>query len=342
MKLSPYQLASPNQGELQSVYHLFGAEPLIIEEALTQLRALYQTQGYIERQKMHVETGFNWDELLSANQSLSLFSSQKVIELRMPNSKPGDKGAKALIEFAENSHKDTILILISGQIEKAAQNSKWFKALDKVGASVEASKIQKQDLPRWIDQRLKQLKLNAEPGVATLIAHYVEGNLLAAAQQVNFLSLCKHDGSLSAELVESLISDQARFTSFAFVDACLEGDAARASRILISLEGEKLEPILLLGALSRETRKLVILSEAKATGRNIQPLFQRLGIWSSRTNLTHKALSRVSAIGWKRIHSKTASLDQMIKGQRTIQNKNIWEEMERLGLAMCGQAAMLR
>lgn len=342
MKLSPYQLANPNQGELQPIYHLFGAEPLIVEEALSQLRKLCQAQGYVERQKMHVETGFNWDELLSANQSLSLFCSQKIIELRMPNGKPGDKGAKALIEFAQNSHPDTILILVSGSIEKATQSSKWFKELDKVGASVEARKIQKQDLPRWIDQRLKQLKLNAEPGVATLIAHYVEGNLLAAAQEVNFLSLCKHSGSLSTELVEELILDQARFTSFAFVDACLEGDAVRASRILLSLEGDKLEPILLLGALSRETRKLVILSETKATGKNIQPMFQRLGIWSSRAHLTQKALSRVSAIGWRRIHSKTASLDQMIKGQRNIQNKNIWEEMERLGLAMCGQAAMLQ
>jgi DNA polymerase-3 subunit delta len=342
MKLSPYQLVGSSSGPLHNIYHLFGAEPLIIEETLTALRKQCANQGFDERQKLHVETGFNWDELNSANHSLSLFASKKLVELRMPASKPGDKGSKALIEFAEHCNPDTILILVSGPVERPAQNSKWFKALDKVGASVEAAKVQKHDLPRWIDQRLKQQSIQVESGVAPLIAQYVEGNLLAAAQEINFLGLQQQNSVLSVIDVEALISDQARFTSFTYIDACLEGDATRANRILVSLEGEKLEPILLLGALSRETRKLVILADAKASGQNVEALFQRLGIWSSRSRLTQQALNRVSAIGWKRIHSKLAGLDQMIKGQRSIQNKNIWGELERLGLAMCGQASMLQ
>ncbi len=325
-----------------NIYHLFGAEPLIIEETLTALRQQLQALGYSDRQKFHVETGFNWDELNSANQSLSLFSSQKIIELRMPTGKPGDKGAKTLIEFATHRNVDTILILVSGPVERAAQNSKWFKVLDAAGASIEATKVQKYELTRWIEQRLKKQSIICESGVATLIAHYVEGNLLAAAQQIHFLGLHKRTSPLSVSAVESLISDQARFTSFAYIDACLAGNASRANRILLSLEGEKLEPILLLGALSRETRKLVILADAKAAGRNIEPLFQHLGIWSSRSRLMQQAVNRISAVGWKRIHSKIANLDQMVKGQRPIQNKNVWEEIERLGLAICGRPAMLQ
>ncbi len=342
MKLSPKQLHSASSETTLPVYHLFGAEPLIIEETLSALRKHCTAAGFIEREKLHVETGFNWDTLGSANQSLSLFASKKIIELRIPNSKPGDKGSKALIEYCQSHSDDTILIVISGAVERAAQNSKWFKALDAAGASVEVAAVKKHEMATWIDQRLKAKKVVAEAGVAQVIAHYVEGNLLAAAQQVNFLSLQKDQEILTSAKAQAFMSDQARFTAFAFIDACLAGDANRASRILNSLQGEKAEPILLLGALARETRKLVILANAQATGQRIAPLFQRLGIWSSRSKLTQSAVNRISAIGWNRIHSKVTGLDRMIKGQQPLQNKTIWEEMERIGLAMCGQAAMLR
>ena len=340
MKQSPYQLVE--QESLRPIYHLFGFEPLIIEEALNDLRTACRAHTYLEREKLTVEPGFDWDSLLSSGQAMSLFAQKRVIELRMPTGRPGERGAKTLIEYAQSPPPDTVLIIISGEIDKRAQNSKWFKAIDAAGVSVEAAKIYPNQIPGWIEQRLRQLDIRAEAGVAKVIAHYVEGNLLAAAQEINFLGLHSKDEVLSVTKAQMLISDQARFTGFAFVDACLAGQAARAVRILVSLRGEKTEPILIVAALSRETTRLLSLSQAKSLGQSIQPLFKRLGIWSSRERLVQSALARISPIGWLRIHSKMADVDAMVKGQKPLNNKDIWEEIERLGLAICGNAAMLR
>ena len=340
MKLSPYQLA--RQDTLQPVYHLFGAELLIVEEALNDLRSACKAQKYIEREKLMVETGFDWNRLLAAGQALSLFATRRIIELRMPSGKPGSQGAKALQQYAESPPPDTILILISGEIARPAQNSKWFKALDRAGASIEAPRVQSHQITGWIEKRLQQTGLHSEPGVAKVIAHYVEGNLLAAAQEINFLGLHSEGRPLSVEQVQSLISDQARFTSFAFVDACLAGQSERAVRILHSLKGEKIEPILIVSALSRETTRLVSLSHARSRGQSIRSMFKGLGIWSSRERLMGSALDRIGHVGWLRIHCRISDLDSMVKGQLRLRNRDIWEELERAGLAVCGFAAMLR
>lgn len=340
MKLSPFQLKT--QDKLQGVYHLFGVETLVVEEALNDLRAACRSLGYLEREKFSVEAGFDWDSLLASGQALSLFAQKRVLELRMPTGKPGDKGAKTLIKYAQSVPPDTVLIIISGEIDKRAQNSKWFKALDTAGASVEASKVQPYQIVAWIDKRIQQCEVKVEPGVSKIISHYVEGNLLAAAQEINFLALHGKGKTLSTQAVQDLISDQARFTNYAYVDACLEGDPARSVRILSSLKGEKMEPILILSTLSRETTKLLGLSHAKSLGQSIGPMFKRLGIWSSRERLMDGALNRISHIGWLKIHSKMTDLDAMLKGQKQLNNKDIWEEIERIGLAVSGHASMLR
>ena len=339
MKLAPQQLQQ--QKSLLPVYHLFGAETLILEEALNDLRALCRNHGYLEREKLSVETGFNWDTLLASGQALSLFAQKRLIELRMPSARPGMQGAKALLAYTESLPPDTVLIVISGEIIKSAQKAKWFTALEAAGASIEAAKVQPYQIVGWIDKRLQSTGIHAEPGVSKVIAHYVEGNLLAAAQEINFLALHSKGIRLNIEQVQALISDQARFTSFAFVDACLAGQAARAVRILMSLKGEKVEPILIISALSRESVRLVNLSHARTKGQSIQPLFKRLGIWSSRERLMTEALSRISHVGWLRIHQKLGDLDAMLKGQMVLRNKDIWEEIERVGLSVSGNALML-
>ena len=151
MQLSPYQIS--RQERLQPVYHLFGAEPLIIEEALNDLRTLCRSRDYLEREKLTVEPGFDWNSLLAAGQSLSLFATRRIIELRMPSVKPGTQGAKALVEYAKAPAPDSVLIVISGEIPRAAQRSAWFKALDKAGASVDAPRVQTHQMAGWIEKR---------------------------------------------------------------------------------------------------------------------------------------------------------------------------------------------
>ncbi len=336
MKLSPYAIANQAKKGLAPVYHLFGAEPLIIEEALSELRQCTKSAGFLEREKHHVEPGFDWDQLLISNQALSLFASRKVIEIRMPTGKPGDKGSKILMAYCESLSPDNVLILVSGPIEKRAQNTKWFKALDMAGMSIEAPEVKGAQIEKWIDSRLRQNSLAFEPNVPRVIAHYVEGNLLAASQQITQLSLQAQGLTLNAQNVQQLIVDQAHFTSFAYVDACLAGNPARSVRILASLRREQVEPILILWALARETRKMARLATAKFQGQAVQPLYQRLGIWSSRVQLVNKALNQIPPLKWQTVHAAIGRLDRQIKGQSKIDHQDIWEEIEALGLQVCG------
>ncbi len=344
MKLSPYAIANQSEKGLAPVYHLFGAEPLIIEEALSELRQCAKSAGFLEREKYHVEPGFNWDQLLVSNQALSLFASKKVIEVRMPTGKPGDKGGKALMAYCDSLSPDNVLILISGPIEKRAQNTRWFKALDAIGMSIEAAEVKGAQIEKWVDHRLRQNGLAFEPNVPRVIAHFVEGNLLAASQQITQLALQiqgqtpgQSQGQiLDAQSVQKLIADQAHFSSFAYVDACLAGNPARSVRILASLRREQVEPILILWALARETRKIARLASAKLQGQAVQPLYQRLGIWSSRVQLVNRALNRIPPLKWQIIHAGVGRLDRQIKGQSKIDHLDIWEEIEALGLQVCG------
>ena len=263
-----------NEG-LKGLYHLFGAETLLVEESLDLLRRAAREQGFNERVRYTVEAGFDWNQLFSSSQSMSLFAEKKLIELRIPTGKPGDAGSKALIEYAANLQgDDTVLVVISGAIEKRAQNTKWFKALDEVGVTVECPLIPAGKLPVWIEQRLRSRGLQFEPEAVQRISHLVEGNLLAAAQEIDLLTLLAKDGKVTAEVVDNAIADHARFNIYSFVDACLAGSSHRCTRILQSLRRDKTEPILVLWALTRETRTLCHLAAASEQGMNPQTLFK--------------------------------------------------------------------
>ncbi len=340
MKIAPQALAQHLSKGIAPIYHLFGAEVLIVEETLSELRAACTSAGFSEREKYHVEAGFDWNQLLDSSQALSLFATKKIIEVRMPNSSPGDKGGKVLTEYCQAPSPDNVLILVSGAIEKRAQNTKWFKTLDQTGVSLEAAEVKAHQIQQWIERRLQQKEMRYEAGVARFIADYVEGNLLAASQEINMLELLlgkqARTTPMSLESVQAIVSDQARFTNFAYVDACLAGDAARSVRVLESLKRDQAEPILLIWAIARETRRLARLASAKINGKPVRPLFQKLGIWSSRTSLMDKALSRHSPRAWLKIHATVAELDQMLKGQVRTRRANLWAEVESLGLKICG------
>jgi len=329
------------KGHLKQGFHplylLFGAEPLLVEEALDQVRALARESGYHERLRLTVETGFDWNLLLTQGQAMSLFAEKKLIELRMPTGKPGDAGTKAIMAYCEHLPEDTSLVIISGAVEKRAQNTRWFKAVDASGVVVESPEIKADRLPDWVSKRMSSMGMTYDSEGVDRICQLVEGNLLAAAQEINLLSLLYPDEKITAAIIEKIIVDHARFSVYAFADACLSGSVVRAIRILQSLKREQAEPIVILWALCRDARTLCQLSAAsERTGQPADRLFKKYGIWSSRSGLVNAALRRMGNRQWENILRRLGRADLMVKGSVPMQRRDIWEEIENISLLICG------
>jgi DNA polymerase-3 subunit delta len=319
------------------LYLLFGAEPLLVEEALDQFRSQARQQGFQERLRYTVETGFDWNQLLHQGQSMSLFAEKRVIELRMPSGKPGDAGTKAIIAYCEMLPEDTTLIIVSGPVDKRSQGTRWFKAVENVGVVVESPEIKPDRLPDWISQRLTSQGLTYDFDAVERIGQMVEGNLLAAAQEINLLSLLYPNEKITSNTIDTIIADHARFNVYTLADACLAGTSERVCRILQSLKREQAEPIVILWALSRDVRTLCHLSSAaERTGQPVKSLFNKHGVWSARSGIVSMALRRMSNGHWENILRRLGRADLMVKGSVPLQKQNIWEELESISLSICG------
>ena len=321
---------------LQPLYLIFGNETLLSEEALDQIRLHARQQGFTERLRYTVESGFDWNQLMQQGQAMSLFAEKRIIELRIPTGKPGDVGGKALAQYAQRMGDDTTLIIISGAIDKRSQNTKWFKAMDAAGIVTECPSISTDRLPDWISQRMTANGLVYDFDAVQRLSHFVEGNLLAAAQEINLLALLHPNEKITADVISHVIADHARFNVYSFVDACLAGSSNRVTRILQSLKREQTEPVIILWALARDTRTLCRLSAAMEQGERPQSLFQKYGIWSSRSGLINAALKRLSRAQWENLLRRIGRTDLMVKGNASMQRKDIWEEIESICLNMCG------
>jgi DNA polymerase-3 subunit delta len=331
MKLYPDKLNAHLKSDLLPIYFFSGDEPLQLGEAADAVRRVAREQGYTEREVMHAEKGFDWNELLAASNAMSLFAEKRVIDLRLPTGKPGKDGGAALVEYAERPPEDTVLLISSGKVDKRSQSAKWYKALDKVGATLQVWPVDANEMPKWLDQRLRSRGLQPERDAARLIAERVEGNLLAAAQEVDKLLLLNGEGPLSAEQVEAAVADSARFDVFGLVDAVLIGNVSRLTRMLDGLRGEGVEPILVLWALTREIRSLADMAAQIETGKGIDGVLSR--VWGNRKGPVKAGLQRHNRVRWQQMLRRAARLDRVIKGAAV---GNAWDELLQLSLMMAG------
>src|SRR5690606_11817832 len=221
-------------------------------EAADAVRAKARAAGFTERALHVVERGFDWQELLMDSRSLSLFAERKIVEIRMNNPTPGEQGANAIVALAEEGSPDTLVIVITGKLDGRTMNSRWVNAIDKHGVVVQLWPIDLARLPGWIRERLARHGLQADPAAASLLAERVEGNLLAAHQEVEKLALLLPPGPVSADAVNDAVADSARFDVLQLGEAAMKGQASRALRILDGLEGEGVEPTLVLWALNKD------------------------------------------------------------------------------------------
>ena len=331
MQINADQLVRQLERGLAPLYLVSGDEPLQVEECGDAIRRRAEAAGCSERSVFTVEPGFDWDGLRTATQSLSLFAERRLIELRLPTGRPGEAGAALLSELAGNVSADIVLLVITGKLDKTQRESSWVQAIETAGTHVVIWPLDAQKLPAWLTQRFAARGLKPEAGVVDLLAWHLEGNMLAAAQEVDKLAmLCGNERVTLADVEESL-ADSARFSVYQLVDAALAGEVVAARRILASLRTEGTEPILMLWALARELRTLAQMGQELARGKPESSVLARA--WAQRRTLVGKALRRHPAPVWLGFVRRSAQLDRILKGRET---GDVWLELERLLLAVAG------
>jgi DNA polymerase III, delta subunit len=331
MKLAADQLAQHLQRGLGGLYAIYGDDPLLTLEAADAIRTAARASGCDEREVFTVERGFNWQSLMASGNSLSLFASRRLLEIRIPSGKPGTEGSKALEAYCASLPPDTVTLVLLPKLDKSSQNAKWFKALDSAGATVPVYPVDYARLPEWIGRRLAAQNQKADRDTLRFLAERVEGNLLAAHQEIQKLGLLYPEGSLSFDQVKNAVCDVARYDVFKLGDALLEGDAVRSARILDGLRGEGEDPVLILWALSREARQLAKIQMAVKAGTPAPQAMRNAGVWDSRQALVGKALRRLPLDRLQAALKQAADIDRMIKG---LLKGDVWDELLQLGLSL--------
>lgn len=310
MKIRQDQLSATLQKGLTSCYLVAGDEPLLVMEACDEIRAAARQAGIEDRELFHAESGFDWNGLREEANAMSLFASRRILEVRIANGKPSDKGA-ALQDLCKQPNPDNLLLIVCPRLDAAAQRSAWFKAVDKAGVFLPVWPIERNQYPGWLKRRLQMAGLQAEPSALAALAHQTEGNLLAAVQEIEKLRLLGQQ-SISEEMINDAIGDSSRFDAFSLADACLLGKQAEASRILSHLRGEGIEPLMILGALSRKIRQLIALKNT--SGQQLSEAFKKHNIWPKQQPPYKKALQQ---LGLRELHNalqKAEAVDNAVKG----------------------------
>lgn len=332
MKISAAQIGQVLSKGLAPVYLIAGEEPLQYMEVVDAICETATADGYTERQVFHVETGFDWNSLLVEAASMSLFAEKKLLDVRLPSAKPGREGGAALREYASNPPPDTILLLRVGRFDKGGANTAWVKALDAAGVFVQIWDLKPQDTFRWVENRLKRAGFQPEQDAVRLLTARIEGNLLAAAQEIEKLRMVLDPGPLSLKQVREAVTDSSRFDIFELSDAALAAQPERAARILEALRGEGLEPPQILWALARDIRMLAQLSDAAAKGKNSKGVLGNT--WQQRVKQLSGAVRRYSNTEWSEMLQRCVLVDEIIKG---VRKGNAWNELLQLTLWFAGK-----
>lgn len=338
MKLNPNQLGKHLQGVLASVYVVSGDEPLLCQEAEDAIRSAARAQGVSERQVFHAEASFDWNLLYEAGASLSLFAEKRLIELRIANGKPGDKGTAAILEYLQRPPEDTTLLISLPKLDGSTQKTKWAKALIE-GPNCQFLQIWPVDssqLPAWIRQRMSLAGLAVSQEAVELIAARVEGNLLAAAQEIEKLKLLAEGNQVDVSTVQAAVADSARYDVFGLIDAILNGEASHALRMLDGLRGEGVESLFIVVMLARELRQLAGIAQQFSQGVPLEKAFAsaRPPIWDKRRPLIGKAVQRHTAARWNQLLIDAQRIDAQVKGQAA---GDPWRSLARLAMLMAGQ-----
>ncbi len=316
MKLRANQLSSHLKKSLAPCYLVTGDEHLLVAEALDEIRDAARERGFGNRELHVATTGFDWGQLTSGASNMSLFAEQRVVELRLPTGKPGRSGGQAIVDLVEQAGPELLFIVSAPKLDRSGAASKWAKSLDQKGVSLQIWPIGPRELPGWIANRMRQAGLQPDREAVAMIADRVEGNLLAAGQEVEKLRLLLGEGSVTAADVADAVADSSRFDVYKLTDAAMAGDATRAIRILGGLKAEGVEPVIVMWALTRELRTLATLDDAVRQGTELGSAMQTARVWNNRQGLVRSCIGRHPQGAFHRMLKASGRADAAAKGQR--------------------------
>ncbi|MFH1044730.1 MAG: DNA polymerase III subunit delta [Pseudomonadota bacterium] len=330
MQLRAEELERHLSRSLAALYVIHGDEPLQSLEAADAIRAAAREKGYAEREVLAAERGFDWNQLLVSGSSLSLFCSKKLIELRVPGGKPGTEGAAAIVHYCATPAPDVLTIVTLPRLDRRAQDTAWFKALTRNGVLINTVQIERAQLPRWIAGRLARQQQKADPETLQFLADSVEGNLLAAHQEIQKLGLLFLPGELAFDPVCSAVLNVARYDAFRLNEAMLAGDKARLARMLDGLKSEGEAAPKILWVLAEEIRAVARVQTGMAQGEDLQQLYRNNRVWGGvRQQLVTEAARRLKSAALGQALRHAARIDRTVKG---LARGDVWDELLQLCL----------
>jgi DNA polymerase-3 subunit delta len=349
MQLALPQLQAHLQKGLRSLYTLHGDEALLVQEAADAIRGAARQQGYTER-SVHVVSGahFDWSEVLAAGGSMSLFAERQILEIRVPTGKPGKEGGPMIQQLAQRAegNDSTLTLFILPRLDSATKKGAWFGALEQFGVSLQIDSLDRAQLPQWIAQRLKLQNQSVAAGqdgqnCLQFFADRVEGNLLAAHQEIQKLSLLYPAGELTHAQVESAVMNVARYDVFKLSEAVLAGQVARVQRMLDGLQAEGEAAVLVHYTLSEDIRALKRVKDAVAEGRPLPMALREQRIWGAREKLFERVLPKLSTARLAQLLKNAHQVDGIVKGLKVADwPTDPWQALQRLALRVSSACAI--
>lgn len=332
MAIRPEALASSLESSLATVYLLAGAEPLLVQECRDQVIRAAQAQGFTERTVHEAGGRFDWNRLGEDSGAMSLFASRKIMDIRLPTGKPGKEGAKVLVEMATAGDPDVLILVSCGDWSGAMRKLKWTNELARAGVLVEIWPVKPHELPGWIRNRMVANGLQPEPAAVSLLAELVEGNLLAAQQEIEKLLLVGGDRKVSVDDVTRAVANSARFDSFRLVECVLAGQLGECLRVASGLQRTGIAIQLVYAALYRELTLADTVREAVQRGQSEGAAFKKLRVWPARQGPMRQACRRLSASDFGDAFRTLSLVDRQSKGRAA---GDAWQTLDRLLWFLC-------
>ena len=343
MKIKPEQLSRTLGSNELPLYWLSGDEPLLMQEAADLIRNHHREKGFAEREVLNVDKSFDWGHFSQSTGNLSLFSDKKIIELRLSTAKLDDAGKKALQHYLSDINPDYLILISGPKLDAATFKTKWFSQIEKHGAVVQIWPISRENLSPWLEQRLLRDGIQADSEAIHLLVDKVEGNLLAAMQEIEKLKLLAGNAGddtirLDANTVMQVVADSSRYNVYQLVDTALLGDITRTQKMLAGLRNEGLFPLIILAAICRELRTLLPMLEKKQQGQGVNAIIQASRVWFNRKQAVATALARLNTSTIWELLDHSRVIDQSIKG---MSHTNPWDELSRLLLRLSGARSII-
>jgi DNA polymerase-3 subunit delta len=329
MRIHPANLSQHLQKQLSTFYTVYGEEPLLVIEAADLIRTKAHMNGYIEREIFTIDSQFKKSDLSLKSNSLSLFGEQRLIDIRVPSGKPGKEGGKAIEDYCCSLPPDTLTLVTLPKIDKQGKTTKWFKALENIGPMISVSLVELSQLPNWISQRLSIQNQETDPDTLQFFAEKVEGNLLAADQEIKKLALLYPPGTLSFTQIKDAVLEVARYDIFKLSEAMVAGEIARFILVLRGLQGEGTSVPFILTILTAQIRSLIIIRKGLDSGKPYTQLMKEAKVWGDRQKILENTTKRVGLKLLVQALLHAAKIDKISKG---VTKGDAWDELEQLGL----------